>query len=104
MRTNKIFIILVVILIIRLIFQIIFALSSSDIYHQISYVIVAILYATSLFGLFKKMSWAGILTIVVAVLDILFSSNIGGQFGVGAAVVDLPLIGLGYWAYKNMKK
>lgn len=99
---NVVSIILIILLIVRLIGQIVqAAASSANTIHLAVFALFAVIYAASIFGIIKKMRWGAILVMAVAVLDMLSASFLGGVRGFGAAIFDLPLLGLGYWAYRK---
>jgi len=96
--------VLIGLLILRLfgqIFQIIALMSVSFLF--IVPLIFAILYAAALLGIIKQQKWGSILVMVIAGIDLLFALFIGGASGIGAGVVDLILLFLGYKEYSALK-
>jgi len=96
--------VLIGLLILRLfgqIFQIIALMSVSFLF--IVPLIFAILYAAALIGIIKQQKWGSILVMVIAGIDLLFALFIGGASGIGAGVVDLILLFLGYKEYSALK-
>ncbi len=96
-------IILIILLIIRLIGQFASAfLLSADMVYLVIFSILGFAYLAALSGIFIKQKWGSILVMIVAVIDILFAFIMGGATGLGAGVVDLILIFLGYKEYKQL--
>ena len=96
--------ILIVLLIIRLfgqIFQAIAFIGSSFLFIIPS--LFAILYGAALVGILKKQKWSLILVMIIAGIDLLFALFIGGASGIGAGIVDLILLFLGYKEYSALK-
>jgi uncharacterized membrane protein YjdF len=78
-------------------------ISPTDI-EQWLYGITAIVYIVSLLGVVLKKKWGSILIMIFAIIDVFFAFIVGGTFGLGAGVVDLILIFLGYSEYKQLTK
>ncbi len=96
--------VLVGLLILRLfgqIFQIIDLISISFLF--IVPLILAILYAAALVGILKQQRWGSILVMIIAGIDLLSALFIGGARGIGAGIVDLILLFLGYKEYSTFK-
>lgn len=101
-KFNTVTIILIIFLIIRLIGQFIGGFLFADTISQVVFSIFGILYLVALTGVFMKQEWGSILVMIIAVFDILFAFITGGASGLGAGVVDLILIFLGYKEYKQI--
>ena len=96
--------VLIGLLILRLlgqIFQIIVLMSVSFLF--IVPLLLAILYTAALVGIVKQQKWGSILVMVIAGIDLLFALFIGGASGIGAGVVDLILLFLGYREYSALR-
>ncbi|RLI98687.1 MAG: hypothetical protein DRP08_07935 [Candidatus Aenigmatarchaeota archaeon] len=96
--------ILVVLLIIRLfgqIFQMAALIGISFLF--VIPLVFGILYGVALVGILKKQRWGLILVMLIAGIDLLVALIIGGASGIGAGVVDLLLLLLGYKEYSTAK-
>lgn len=64
--------------------------------------IFTLLYLGALVGVFLKKRWGTIITIIIAVIDILGSLTFySGAYALGSATVDVLLMFLGYREYKT---
>ena len=96
--------VLIGLLILRLlgqIFQIIVLMSVSFLF--IVPLLLAILYTAALVGILKQQRWGSILVMIIAGIDLLSALFIGGASGIGAGIVDLILLFLGYKEYSALK-
>jgi hypothetical protein len=102
-RFNTITIILIVFLAIRAFMQIVLMFIQKDILLGVIFIFFATLYLVALLGVSLKRKFGSILTIIIAIIDLLFALVTGGGFGLGAGVIDLILIFLGYKEYHQIK-
>ncbi|MBI2047337.1 hypothetical protein HYT26_04225 [Candidatus Pacearchaeota archaeon] len=101
-KFGAITIILIILLIIRVIFQFVKGFLSADTISLAISSIFGIIYLVALVGVIIKQKWGSILVMVIAVIDSLAAFMTGGVEGLGAGVVDLILIFLGYKEYKQI--
>ena len=67
-----------------------------------AYSFFGLIYLICLIGVIAKKKWGSVLTVVIAVVDILFSLTMGGAAALGAGIMDLLLMSLGYKEYKQV--
>lgn len=102
-KFGAITIILIILLIIRLIVQVVGAIvTRANIVYLSLFSVIAVLYLLILVGVSMKQKWGSILVMIIAIIDILFALALGGATGLGAGVMDLILIVLGYKEYKRI--
>ncbi len=101
-KFKAITIILIILLVIRIFSQFFIGFSSANINYLIIYSIVGAIYLIALIGIFMKQKWGAISIMVIAIIDILFVFITGGAAGLGAGVIDLILLFLGYKNYKEI--
>jgi hypothetical protein len=99
---NSITITLLIILIIRALIQIVGAVvTNSNFLLTLIYLTVSTIYGISAYGVFRVKKWGVIMTMVIATIDILMASTLGGGSGFSATLIDLLLIAFGFLIYKN---
>lgn len=62
--------------------------------------LLALLYLISSIGIVRKKQWGAIIAMVIGVIDLLSALALGGQFAIGAGVVDVVILLLAYRQFK----
>lgn len=102
-KFNAVTIILIILLAIRAIMQIVLMAMQKDLTFIAVFIFFTIIYLAALIGVSLKHRFGSVITIIIAVVDLLFALASGGEFGLGAGVMDLALIYLGYKEYHQIK-
>jgi hypothetical protein len=102
-RFGAVTITLIVLLTIRAIIQIAMIFIEKEAISKFIFIILALAYLIAILGVSLKRKFGAVMTMIIATFDLLSALLVGGTFGLGAGIMDLALVFLGYKEYTQIK-